>query len=69
MVCYVVEAYGGATKNIMLYGHLDKQPYGDGWFERLKPTVPTIEGDLMYGRGASDDGYAPFSSLLALKAI
>lgn len=52
----------------MLYGHLDKQPYGEGWFEDLSPTVPTIKGDLLYGRGASDDGYAPFSCMLAVKA-
>lgn len=52
----------------MVYGHLDKQPYGEGWFDRLSPTEPTIEGDLMYGRGVSDDGYAPFSCMLAVKA-
>lgn len=68
LVCYVIEASEGCTKNIMVYGHLDKQPYGTGWFDRLSPTEPKIEGDLMYGRGASDDGYAPFSCLLAIKA-
>lgn len=52
----------------MVYGHLDKQPYGTGWFDRLSPTEPKIEGDLLYGRGASDDGYAPFSCMLAVKA-
>lgn len=68
LVCYIIEPSGGCTKNIMVYGHLDKQPYGTGWFDRLSPTEPTIEGDLMYGRGASDDGYAPFSCALAIKA-
>jgi len=68
LVCYIVEPTEGATKNIMVYGHLDKQPYFTGWFERLSPTVPVIEGDLMYGRGVSDDGYAPFSCMLAIKA-
>jgi len=68
LVCYVVEATGGNTKNVMVYGHLDKQPYGTGWWDRLKPTEPTIEGDLMYGRGGADDGYAPFSCMLAIKA-
>ena len=52
----------------MVYGHLDKQPYGVGWDEDLSPTNPVIKGDLMYGRGASDDGYAPFSCMLAIKA-
>lgn len=68
LVCYIVEPTPGCNKNIMVYGHLDKQPYGEGWFDRLSPTEPTIEGDLMYGRGASDDGYAPFSCMLAVKA-
>lgn len=49
----------------MLYGHLDKQPYGEGWL--TNPTEPVIKGDLMYGRGAYDDGYASFTSMLAVK--
>ena len=52
----------------MLYGHLDKQPHGEGWAEGLSPTDPVIKGDLMYGRGSSDDGYAPFACMLAVKA-
>ncbi len=52
----------------MLYGHLDKQPWGEGWHEGLHPTDPVIKGDLMYGRGSSDDGYAPFTCILAIKA-
>jgi acetylornithine deacetylase/succinyl-diaminopimelate desuccinylase-like protein len=53
----------------MLYGHLDKQPYGAGWDEDKSPTEPITIGDCMYGRGVSDDGYAPFSSMLAIKAM
>ena len=53
----------------MLYGHLDKQPWFDGWDEDLHPIKPVIKGDYMYGRGASDDGYAVFSCMLAIKAI
>ena len=63
---YIVEPTGGCTKNLMLYGHLDKQPYGEGW--ETNPTDPVIKGDLMYGRGVSDDGYAPFSTMLGVKA-
>ena len=51
----------------MMYGHLDKQPHGEGWFEGLGPTKPVIRGDLMYGRGSSDDGYAAFACMLAIK--
>jgi acetylornithine deacetylase/succinyl-diaminopimelate desuccinylase-like protein len=52
----------------MMYGHLDKQPHGEGWFEGLSATKPVIRGDLMYGRGSSDDGYAAFACMLAIKA-
>lgn len=51
----------------MVYGHLDKQPYGAGWDEDLHPCDPVIKGDLMYGRGVSDDGYAPFTCMLGIK--
>ena len=66
MVVYVVEGSEGVEKNVLVYGHLDKQPYGDGW--NTDPCDPVIKDGLMYGRGASDDGYAPFSCMLAIKA-
>lgn len=65
LVVYVHEAEG---PNLMFYGHLDKQPHGDGWDEDKHPTNVTIKDGWMYGRGCSDDGYAAFSCLLALKA-
>lgn len=68
LICYLVQPSEGVTANVMLYGHLDKQPYGEGWREGLGPTTPVIEGNLMYGRGSSDDGYAPFACMLAVKA-
>jgi len=67
LICYVVEASSPEIKsNVMLYGHLDKQPYGEGW--DTSPTDPVIKGDLMYGRGSSDDGYSSFTCMLAVKA-
>lgn len=69
MVVYVVDPSEGATKNVMLYGHLDKQPYGPGWEEGLSPTDPQIRGDFMYGRGSADDGYSAFACMLAVKAV
>jgi acetylornithine deacetylase/succinyl-diaminopimelate desuccinylase-like protein len=69
LICYVVEPSSPDIKtNVMLYGHLDKQPHGEGWNEGLGPTDPVIRGDLLYGRGSSDDGYAPFACMLAVKA-
>ncbi len=61
----------GATDagTVLLYGHLDKQPEMSGWREGLGPWSPVLEGDKLYGRGASDDGYALFASLTAIRAL
>ena len=46
-------------------GHLDVVPPGDGW--HTDPFVPTIEGDILYGRGAVDmkGGIAAFVAAAA----
>lgn len=49
-----------------MYGHMDKQPYGDGW--TTHPADPVIVDDRLYGRGSSDDGYAFFTAVLSVKA-
>jgi len=68
LIVYVVEKSEDAKDTqLMFYGHLDKQPWMDGWDEGLGPCNPVIRGDYMYGRGGSDDGYAPFSTMLAIK--
>ncbi|CDW83647.1 peptidase m20 [Stylonychia lemnae] len=69
LVVYVIDGSEGATRNVMLYGHLDKQPWGAGWEEGLAPNDPQIRGDYMYGRGSSDDGYSAFATMLAVKSI
>jgi acetylornithine deacetylase/succinyl-diaminopimelate desuccinylase-like protein len=53
----------------MLYGHLDKQPEMTGWRDGLGPWTPVIEGDKLFGRGGTDDGYAMFASLTAINAL
>ena len=63
-----VEA-NGSDKNFLLYGHFDKQPHFSGWAEGLGPTTPVIRNGYLYGRGASDDGYAVFSAIAGIKAI
>ena len=68
MVVYVVEPSEGNEKNVMVYGHLDKQPYGTGWDDDLSPTEPVIKDGCMYGRGGGDDGYAPFTCMLGIRA-
>ena len=45
---------------------MDKQPYGNGW--DTDPLTPVIKDGKLYGRGSSDDGYAFFSAILAIKA-
>jgi len=69
MIIYVVEAQGPSEKNVMLYGHLDKQPWMLPWREGLGPTKPVIEGEYLYGRGGADDGYSLFSCMLAIKSL
>ena len=53
----------------MLYGHLDKQPWMEGWDEGLGPITPVIRGEYLYGRGGADDGYSAFSCMLAIKNL
>jgi len=54
---------------VLLYGHLDKQPEMVGWLEGFGPWEPRREGDRLYGRGSSDDGYAAFAAVTAIKAV
>ena len=54
---------GSSSGNILVYGHLDKQPEMTGWREGLGPWTPKLEGEKLYGRGGADDGYAVFSAL------
>jgi len=64
-----MEAPGNGDDTVLLYGHLDKQPEMTGWRAGLGPWEPVLEGDRLYGRGGADDGYATFSSLIALLAL
>jgi acetylornithine deacetylase/succinyl-diaminopimelate desuccinylase-like protein len=59
----------GSDKNCLLYGHFNKQSHFTGWAEGLGPCTPVIKDGFFYGRGGADDGYAIFSSIVALKAI
>lgn len=64
-----MEIPGASQETVLLYGHLDKQPEMTGWRDDLGPWEPLLEGDLLYGRGGADDGYAAFASLTAIEAL
>ena len=64
-----VEIQGDSKNTVLLYGHLDKQPEMTGWRNGLGPWKPVLNGDRLYGRGGADDGYATFSSMLAIAAL
>ncbi|MCZ8131463.1 MAG: M20 family metallopeptidase [Steroidobacteraceae bacterium] len=60
---------GTAPGEILLYGHFDKQPEFTGWDAGLDPWQPVVRDGRLYGRGGADDGYAVYSSLLAIRAL
>ena len=65
----IIEVPGDTKGNVLLYGHLDKQPEMTGWADDLGPWKPVIKGEKLYGRGGADDGYAVFASLTAVNAL
>ncbi|SDI59674.1 Acetylornithine deacetylase/Succinyl-diaminopimelate desuccinylase [Actinokineospora alba] len=54
---------------VLLYGHLDKQPPVGGWSEGLGPWTPVLRDGKLFGRGASDDGYAGYAATAAIEAV
>ncbi len=68
MVFIEIESQG-IDKTILLYGHFDKQPALGEWAEGLYPNKPVLKDGLLYGRGASDDGYALFAFIESIKLI
>ena len=59
---------GGSGDPVIVYGHLDKQPPLGTWRRGLGPYEPVRDGDLLFGRGTADDGYATFAAVIALLA-
>ncbi len=54
---------------VLMYGHLDKQPEMTGWADDLGPWKAVRKGDKLYGRGGADDGYAVFASVCAIEHL
>jgi acetylornithine deacetylase/succinyl-diaminopimelate desuccinylase-like protein len=59
---------GGSGDPVVVYGHMDKQPPLGEWRSGLGPYEPVREGDVLYGRGTADDGYATFAAVTGLLA-
>ncbi|TAK80302.1 MAG: M20/M25/M40 family metallo-hydrolase [Betaproteobacteria bacterium] len=64
-----IEIPGSSSGNVLIYGHLDKQPEMTGWREGLGPWSPVLQDGKLYGRGGADDGYAVFCALAAIRAL
>jgi acetylornithine deacetylase/succinyl-diaminopimelate desuccinylase-like protein len=62
-------ATGSAAGDVLVYGHLDKQPPQGTWRDGLGPFEPVRDGDRLYGRGTADDGYAALAAAGALEAL
>ena len=65
----IVEIPGEREGNILMYGHLDKQPEMEGWKDDLGPWTPVFRNNRLYGRGGADDGYALFASLGSILSL
>jgi acetylornithine deacetylase/succinyl-diaminopimelate desuccinylase-like protein len=65
-----IAATQGVMGSLLMYGHYDKQPPLHGkWHGSLAPHEPVVIDDFLYGRGGADDGYAIYSSVLAVKTL
>ena len=64
--CGYVEI-GQGEELIGIAGHLDIVPVGDGWTH--DPLKVTVEGDMVYGRGTTDDKGPVLMALYAMRII
>jgi acetylornithine deacetylase/succinyl-diaminopimelate desuccinylase-like protein len=65
----LLEIPGDLNYQVLMYGHLDKQPEMTGWSEGLGPWKAVRREDRLYGRGGADDGYAVFASVCAIEHL
>ena len=65
----LIDIPGEKEGNVLMYGHLDKQPEMVGWNEGLGPWKPVIKDNKLFGRGGADDGYAIFACIAAIQSL
>jgi len=71
LLFFELEASGKSDDKdaVLFYGHLDKQPEASGWGAGRAPFKASHEGNILYGRGAADDGYSVFAALSVIHAM
>lgn len=60
---------GNEATTVLIYGHYDVQPSEPNELWKTEPFTPTIQGENMYGRGASDMKGQVIASLSAIESI
>ncbi|MFQ6611668.1 MAG: M20/M25/M40 family metallo-hydrolase [Fidelibacterota bacterium] len=65
----ILDILGQRAGNVLMYGHMDKQPEMEGWHDGLGPWTPVLEDGKLYGRGCADDGYALFAAVGIVRAL
>lgn len=65
----LLELEGNCDYEVLMYGHLDKQPEMTGWTTGLSPWKAVRKEEKLYGRGGADDGYAIFASICCLEYL
>ena len=60
----ILKGNGGSQNEIGMIGHLDVVPDGEGW--KYEPYKMTVEGDLLVGRGVSDDKGPTLAGIYAM---
>ena len=57
----------GQTRSIGFWGHLDVVPEGEGWIR--EPYRMTREGDVLFGRGVSDNKGSALAAVYTLRCV
>ena len=60
--------YSDETYTILMYSHIDKIPFGEGW-TKCDPSNPRIIDSYLYGRGVATSLYAIFTIIGMLKTM
>ncbi len=66
--CIAGDLAGAGEKTLDMLAHLDVVPVSRDW-TKTQPFEPLVEGNLMYGRGTSDDKGPAVAALYAMRAI